>query len=173
MPNHTCCVPGCNNRHTKTKKGTKYYKFLQDAKLRRIWLTKISREHNFIVTSNTRGCSEHFEEGTKDENNQVPTIFQWKEPPTKKPPRQLPQERVASLHIPSPPAKKQRPAPPMKKQQPTSVTSEDEPRHLYHVSTGIQSTPELAAAAAQCESDRVFVHALLDQIDRWRPSVHI
>jgi len=54
----------------------------------------------------------------------------------------------------------------MKKQQPTSVTSEDEPRHLYHVSTGIQSTPELAEAAVQCESDHVFVHALLDQIDR-------
>jgi len=78
MPNHTCCVPGYNNRHTKTKeKGTKYYKFPQDAKLRRIWLTRISREHNFIVTSNTQVCSEHFEGGMKNENNQVPTIFPW------------------------------------------------------------------------------------------------
>ena len=108
MPNHTCCVPGCNNQHTKTKeKGIKYYKFPQDKTVRRMWLTRISRERTLTVTANTRFCSEHFEGGIKDENNSLPSIFRWKNPPTKKPDRILPSKRVAISPTPMPANKRQ------------------------------------------------------------------
>ena len=95
MPNHTCCVPGCSNRHSRTKEaGVRYYKFPADLTLRRVWQLRISRERTFVVTANTRVCSQHFVGGIKDENNPAPTLFPWKQPENETPKRPPPKERI-------------------------------------------------------------------------------
>ena len=73
-----------------------------------MWLTRISRERTFTVTANTCICSEQFEGGIKDENNPLPSIFPWKNPPTKKPVRLLLSKRVAFSPTPTPANKQQR-----------------------------------------------------------------
>ena len=164
MPNHTCCVPGCNNRHTKTKeKGIKYYKFPQDKTVRRLWLTRISRERTFTVTANTRICSEHFEGGKKDDKNSLPSIFPWKNPPTKKPGRLLPSKRVAISPTPTPTIKRLSVDPVVQLTDlNTSVGSETS----IVQSIAFQCSPDVAEMAVQCESERMLVPTLVDQIER-------
>ena len=61
LANVTCCVPRCTNRQTTHNHSTlKFYKFPKETSLRGLWFQKISREPNFVVTANTRVCSEHF-----------------------------------------------------------------------------------------------------------------
>ena len=97
MPNHTCCVPGCTNRQTTPYHSTlRFYKFPKETSLRGLWLQKVSREPNFVVTANTRVCSEHFEGGCKDENHPAPTIFPWKRPAEKRKCREHPPVRAAA-----------------------------------------------------------------------------
>lgn len=164
MPNHTCCVPGCNNRHTKTKgKGIKFYKIPQDKTVRRVWLTRISRERTFTVTANTRICSEHFERGIKDENNPLPSIFPWKNPPTRKPVRLLPSKRVALSPTPTPANKRQRVDPVL---QPTDLNTSVSSESLIVQSTAIQCVSEVAETAVQCESEHMLLSTLVDQIER-------
>ena len=93
MPNHTCCVAGCLNRHSQTKeKGIRYYKLPADSIMQRLWQMRISRERTFAVMTKRRVCSEHFVGGFKDENNPIPTLFPLR-PEDQTPKRPPPKER--------------------------------------------------------------------------------
>ena len=116
MPNHTCCVPGCKNQYSRKKDiGVRYYKFPSDSILQCVWLMKISQERTFVVTANTRVCSEHFARNIKDENNPISTLFPWKNPKVQTPKRPLPKKRIIQ--------EAQNPQTKKKQQQQTASTS--------------------------------------------------
>ena len=74
MPNHTCCVPGCFNRSSR-EKHLKFYHIPKDCNDRKVYLVRIRREKDFVVTQNTRICSAHWEGGVKTDDNPYPTVF--------------------------------------------------------------------------------------------------
>jgi len=74
MPNHTCCVPGCFNRSSR-EKHLKFYRIPKDCDDRKVYLVRIRREKDFVVTQNTRICSAYSEGGVKTDDNQYPTVF--------------------------------------------------------------------------------------------------
>ena len=59
--------------------GIRYYKFPKDKKIQQLWKRMVSRERvrNFVITANTRVCSQHFVDGVKSDNSPIPTSFPW------------------------------------------------------------------------------------------------
>ena len=68
----TYCVPLCYN-NSKRNKDLSFYVIPKDNKLRKIWLSKISRK-NFKPTSGHRVCSADFKDGENPYINNIPTI---------------------------------------------------------------------------------------------------
>ena len=121
--------------------------------MRRMWQMKICHERTFVVTPNTRVCSEHFVGGIKDENNPIPTLFPWKKPEDQTPKRPLPKERITQeltqLRSPS-------------NQQDSGCQQTLSPHTPKTVA--IQCCSELKDTAVQVESDRTFVYFMLERI---------
>lgn len=68
----TCCVPHCYNNSRRNPE-LSYYIIPKDVKLRKRWLSMISRK-DFKPSSSHRVCSAHFKNGKKTYMDNVPTI---------------------------------------------------------------------------------------------------
>ena len=172
MPNHTCCVPGCRNRHTQTKgMGIRYYKFPKDKKIRRVWKTKVSREHTFSITDNTRVCSVHFVGGVKDENNPIPTIFPWKKSTSQTPIRMSTPKRSTVTSTLRKTVQDMQTT--LAAESSTSSTQETLHSTLRQnvaplqqcIEAPLQQCVEASDKAVQTESNGMFIYALLDHIE--------
>ena len=75
---HSCIIDGCKNRSNKEDcKGVKFYRLpLRNEELLEIWLLLICR-HRHKVTVNSRICSDHFINGVKRSDNDLPQLFPW------------------------------------------------------------------------------------------------
>ena len=114
-----CCVRLCYN-NSKRNKDLSFYVIPKDNKLRKIWLSKISRK-NFTPTSGHRVCSAHFKDGKKTYMNNVPTIVVPKSigaTPTKK------RTRINSLGL------KRKLSSPIKPKEP-ELTNEEKLRRCF------------------------------------------
>ena len=69
----TCCVPLCYN-NSKRNKDLSFYVIPKDDKLKKIWLSKISRKNFKPDQAGHRVCSAHFKDGKRTYMNNVPTI---------------------------------------------------------------------------------------------------
>ena len=75
MPN-ICYIPGCNSRSNRVEcKDLSFFRIPADPELSQRWLVSVKRPIN--VSSNTRVCSLHFEEGKPTSENPLPTVFCW------------------------------------------------------------------------------------------------
>ena len=75
---HSCIIDGCKNRSNKEDcKGVKFFRLpLRNEELLETWLLLICRRRH-EVTANTRICSDHFINGVKRSDSDVPQIFPW------------------------------------------------------------------------------------------------
>ncbi|GAB1605100.1 uncharacterized protein LOC115220526 isoform X1 [Argonauta hians] len=78
MPGATCCVVGCNNRHSASKK-LRFYRIPRGKNQRSKFIKKIGRPSNWLPNSSTWICSMHFKSGKISKNHHdvdyIPTLL--------------------------------------------------------------------------------------------------
>ena len=84
MPNHRCCVGGCNNDWRYPEKlvvkshvkELKFHHFPKDELKRKLWVAEVSKGLvGFQATNNKVVCSNHFEFGKPTFSSSMPTMY--------------------------------------------------------------------------------------------------
>ena len=96
---HSCIVPGCKNRSNKEDcKGIKFYRLpIRNEELLETCLLLICRRRH-EVTVNSRICSDHFIDGIKKNEYDLPQIFPWQKSTLVNDRRLTPQQIVFHDH---------------------------------------------------------------------------